>query len=110
MPNVKMYVDEAVYPACRDRLATALGPVRDFLCLALSVDVLACQFAVIPVGAMPDLPRVNVEMQILSKPGRTRAGLLALCTQLRGMIEEATETPVAVRLTVLDPETYIALK
>lgn len=110
MPNLKIFVDDTIYPDCRNALAQALGPIRDMLCRDLQVDVPACQFAVVPVGAMPDLPRVNVEMAILPRPERTRDILLAVCAKLRSIIEAATGTHVAVRVTALDPETYIALK
>lgn len=110
MPNLKIFVDDALYPDCRTALSQALGPIRDMLCHDLRVEVPACQFAVVPVGAMPDLPRVNVEMAILPRPERTRAVMLAVCGKLRDMIGAATGTTVAVRVTALDPETYIALK
>ena len=110
MPNVKIFVDESLYPAIREPLAQALGPIRSMLCVDLAVDVPACQFAVLPVGAMPDLPRVNVEMAILPRPERTREVILSVCAKLRRMVEQATHTHVAVRVTALDPETYIALK
>ncbi len=110
MPNVKIFVDDSLYPAIRAPLAQALGPIRDMLCRELAVDVPACQFAVLPVGAMPDLPRVNVEMAILPRPERTREVILSVCGQMRKMVEAATSTHVAVRVTALAPETYIALK
>lgn len=110
MPNVKIFVDDTLYPGCRERLAASLGPIRDMLCHDLKVDVPACQFAVMPVCAMPDLPRVNVEMQILPRPERTREVVLSVCGKLRAMVEAATAAHVAVRVTALDPETYIALK
>ena len=110
MPNLKIFVDDTIYPDCRNALAQALGPIRDMLCRDLQVDVPACQFAVVAVGAMPDLPRVNVEMAIMPRPERTRDILLAVCAKLRSIIEAATGTHVAVRVTALDPETYIALK
>lgn len=110
MPNVKIYVDESLYPGLRAPLAQMLGPLRDLLCRELAVDVPACQFAVLPVGAMPDLPRVNVEMAVLPRPERTRDKMIAVCTDLRGMIEAVVQTHVSVRVTALDPETYIALK
>lgn len=72
MPNLKIYVDESLYPACRDQLASALGAIRAQLCADLDVAPAACQFAVMPVLAMPDLPRVAVEMFILPRPDRTR--------------------------------------
>ena len=49
-----LYGDHA---ATRAALAQALGPIRAMLCQDLRVDVPACQFAVMAVGAMPDLPR-----------------------------------------------------
>lgn len=110
MPNVKIFVDDALYPDVRVPLARALGPIRDMLCRDLAVEIPACQFAVVPVGAMPDLPRVNVEMAILPRPERTRDVMLTVCGKLRGMIAEVTGTHVAVRVMALDPETYIALK
>ena len=110
MPNVKIFVDDSLYAALREPLAQALGPIRDMLCRELAVDVPACQFAVLAVGAMPDLPRVNVEMAILPRPERTRERVTEVCTRLRAMVEAATLTRVAVRVTALDPDTYIALK
>lgn len=110
MPNIKIFVDDSLYDTVRDPLAKALKPIRDMICHDLSVDVPACQFAVVAVGAMPDLPRVNVEMAILPRPERTREVILSVCGKLRAMVEEATQTHVAVRVTALDPATYIALK
>lgn len=110
MPNVKIFVDETLYPSVREQLAKTLKPVRDMLCHDLSVDVPACQFAVLPVYAMLDLPRVNVELSIMPRAERTRDLLMSVCAKLREMVGDATGTHVAVRLTSLDPHTYIALK
>lgn len=110
MPNVKIYVDEAIYPACRANLARALGPIIDMLCHDLTVERPACQMAVMPVLALPGLPGVNVEVQIMPRPERTQALLLTVCTKLRDMVGAATGSHVAIRVTSLDPETYIALK
>jgi hypothetical protein len=109
MPNVKIYVDEVIYPLCRGRLSSALSPILGMLCNDLTVDRPACQMAVIPVLAMPDLPPVNVELQIMPRPERT-AVLLTVCEKLREMVGAATGTHVAIRVTTLDPESYIALK
>jgi hypothetical protein len=110
MPNIKIFVDETIYLGCRKSLAEALMPIRDMLCDKLHVDVPACQFAIMPVGAMADLPRVNVEMQILPKPERTREVVLDVCMKVKEMVGAATSTHVAVRVVSLDPDTYIALK
>lgn len=110
MPNIKIYVDEAIYPSCRDSLTAALGPIVDMWCRALTVDRPACQMAVVPVLALTDLPPLNVEIQIMPRPERTREMLLVVCAKLRGMVGAATGCHVAIRVTMLDPETYIALK
>jgi len=110
MPNLKIFVDETLYPECRDSLAAALEPIRAMLCRELKVDIPACQFALLPVLAMADLPRVNAEMQILPQPERTRDHMVAVSRRLQEMLHTATGTHVAVRVTSLDPQTYIALK
>ncbi|MFN7223103.1 MAG: hypothetical protein ACK4MS_03720 [Paracoccaceae bacterium] len=110
MPNVKIYVDEAIYPLCRDRLAAALGPIVDMLCHDLTVDRPACQMAAMAVLAMPGLPPVNVELQVMPRPERTRAVMLDVCARMRELVGSATGRHVAIRVTMLDPETYIALK
>ncbi len=110
MPNLKIFVDETIYPSCRDRLPDALEQILVMLCHDLTVDRPACQIAVMPVLAMPGLPTVNVEMQIMPHPDRTRAVVLAVCAKLREMVGAATGSHVAIRVTTLDPETYLALK
>ncbi|XNY04249.1 hypothetical protein ACMFL9_05905 (plasmid) [Sinorhizobium meliloti] len=68
------------------------------------------QFAVLPVYAMLDLPCVNVELSIMPRAERARDLLMSVCAKLRVMVGDATGPNVAVRLTSLDPHTYIALK
>lgn len=110
MPNVKIFVEEALYAQRVGALRDALLPIRDLLCDGFKVDLAACQFAVVPALAMPDLPLVNVEMQLLPKADRTREAVLAVCQNLRGLVEAATGTHTAIRVSFLDPATYIALK
>lgn len=92
MPNLKIFVDEALLPERRAALTQALGPIRALLCRELAVPPAACQLAVVPVIALPDQPPVNAELHILPRPERTRARVEALCA------------------AALDPETYVALK
>ena len=110
MPNVKIFVEEQVFADRRGALTAALQPIRDMLCAELKVDIAACQFAVLPVVAMPDLPLVNLEMFILPRPERTREAVLAVCQSLRKILQAATGVHVAIRVSHLDPATYIALK
>ncbi|OWK25860.1 hypothetical protein AJ87_00175, partial [Rhizobium yanglingense] len=59
---------------------------------------------------MADLPAVNVEIAILPKPERTRPMLTDLAEEIQRLMANAVEGRVAVRLSLLDPATYIALK
>ena len=110
MPNVKIFVEEALFASKSGALRDALLPLREMLCKGFKVDVAACQFAVTPVMAMPDLPLVNVEMHILPRADRTRDAVLAVCNSVQGLIEAATGTHAAIRVSFLDAATYIALK
>lgn len=110
MPNLKIYVDETKFAALHDRLQGALEPARALLCSALGVDVPACQLAVMPVIAMPDLPPINAEMMILPRTDRTRERITEVAGQLRELLAAETGQHVAVRVSMLDPDTYVALK
>lgn len=110
MPNVKIYVEETLFAQKRAALEAQLLPMRDLLCAEFQVDVQACQFAVLPVMAMSNLPLVNIEMQILPRPERTRDVVLSVCQTLRQMVQRATGVHTPIRVSHLDPATYIALK
>lgn len=110
MPNVKIFVETALFAQKAPAIEAQLLPMRDLLCSAFQVDISACQFAVMPVLAMPDLPLVNVEMQILPRPERTRDLVLSVCHSLRDMLQTATGAHTAIRVSHLDAASYIALK
>ncbi len=110
MPNVKLYVDETVLSGCRAGLIAALPSLRTMLCDRLKVYDVACQFAILSVIAMPDLPRVNVEMHLLPHPDRTRDMLKSLAAAMQSLIAAVTGTYTAVRIATLVPDAYIALK
>jgi hypothetical protein len=73
MPNVKIFVDEAVYADRKDALRAALPKLRDTICVELSVPVAACQLAIIPVMGMEGQPAANMELQYLATQDRTPA-------------------------------------
>lgn len=110
MPNLKIYVDEAVDAKGRQNLRNGLSDLRDMLCLELSVPVGACQLNIVTVTGLPDQPLVNAEIQILGKPERTQEMVTAVCQKLQRILTEASGTSAAVRASALDPETYVALK
>lgn len=110
MPNVKIFVDETLLPECRAALVSALPALRGLLCARLNVAVSACQFAVLSVIAMPEQPRVNVEIHLMPHADRSRESLTALAAQVQAQVGAATASPTAVRIATLNPETYVALK
>lgn len=110
MPNVKIFVDESAYPALQPGFAALLPDLRAQLCTDFAVDPPACQLAVIPVLGLPDQPPINVELSILPRPERTRAAVTAAATRLRETIGAATGRHVAIRIALLDAESYVALK
>lgn len=110
MPNLKIHVDETLLPARREALIAALVPLRQMLCEGLKVQPAACQFAILPVIAMPDQPPVNVEMQILQHPDRSRPVLTSLAGAVQAQIAEASGARTAVRIASIVPEAYVVLR
>ncbi|MCV9999290.1 hypothetical protein OE766_13625 [Pararhizobium sp. YC-54] len=110
MPNVKIYVDQALPAEAHEALATALVSVRALLAQALGVGPEAFQFAMLTVYAMDDLPPVNVEISILPTPGRTREKIKGVGEDLQRLLSAAAAARVAVRIGLLDPQSYLALK
>ena len=110
MPNMKVFIDDALPEGCRVSLQSALLPIREMLCRELNVDKSACQFAILPVIAMSDLPRINVELMLLPKPERSHELVMEVSRKLQNMETEITGVHAAVRTAALDPETYVALK
>lgn len=110
MPNMKIYVDRSLSEQSHLNIAGALMPLSRMLCERLHVDISACQFAVIPVYAMNNLPAVNVELSILPKADRTYPKLMDLAKEIQQLVRDAAKTHAAVRIIQLDPATFIALK
>ncbi|MFT4149443.1 MAG: hypothetical protein QM656_04530 [Paracoccaceae bacterium] len=110
MPNVKIYVDDTLYPQLRPAIAALLPDLRALLCRDFGVDIPACQFGVIGVMGLPDQPPINAELSILPRPDRTREAVLSVAESLRAMIGVATGQRVAIRISTLDAAGYVALK
>lgn len=111
MPNVKLFVDDTLWPQRAEALRARLAPMRALLCHALEVPVAACQLAIVPVWGMEDQPNLNIELSLLPRPDRTRSKLEGLGGELRALFAPAVgDARVAVRFSALDPETYVALK
>lgn len=110
MPNVKFYIDSRNAPATRDTVARLLPDLRSLLCEDLGVPAAACQFAVIEVVGLEDQPAINAELHLLPGPARTPEYLTCVAQRLRDTLAQATGLTVAVRMSALDPQTYVALK
>lgn len=110
MPNVKVYIDRKNYPAAAEKVAAILPSLRDLLCESLGVTRSVCQFAVIEVAGLDDQPCINTELQLLSGPARTHEHLMGLALQLRDRLSQSTGLGVAIRMSSLDPHSYVVLK
>lgn len=110
MPNVKFYVDVRRGPTATETISDMLPALRDLICETLEVPVAACQFAVIMVAGMDDQPAINTELHLLPGPARTPEYLRCVAQRLRDELALATGLSVAVRMSSLDPQSYVALK
>lgn len=110
MPNLKIYVDEEVLAGCRHAIPDTLLQLRNMLEHELDAPAAAFQIAVIPVLGMPDLTRVNVEMNLMPSAQRTRENITAICAKIQAMLEAAIGHHVAVRVSTIDRDRYVSLK
>jgi hypothetical protein len=110
MPNVKIYVDADIYDIHKIALSQTLLSLRGIVVSHLKVPESACQFALVPVGALKDQPAVNVEMHIMPHSDRTQEALVTMGRAIQRALHEVIGAPVAFRCTQLDPATYVALK
>lgn len=111
MPNVKLFADEALVQRHGGSLKAILPELRALLCRDLAVSEPACQVALMTVVGLAGQPQINVEMQILPKDSRTPEALRANAERIRALISPAAGgAEVAVRVSTLDAETYVALK
>lgn len=110
MPNVKIYADEAVFAGRGDELRAALTGLQQILCADLRVGVEACQIALIPVIGPLNQPAVNVELSILPRADRTPDAIRQTAEHIRILVSTAAAAHTAVRVSALDPASYLALK
>lgn len=110
MPNLKIYVEEIVWTEHEDRMAATLPRLRDILCRDLQVDLSLCQLVIVPVRGLDDQAQVSAEIQILPKTERTRDVIVKVCSKLKEQLAEASKGKVSVRATMIDPESYLAIR
>lgn len=110
MPNLKMHVEDAVWTKQSDRLKALLPELRALLCKELKVGTSACQLVIIPVHGLADQTQIAIELHVLPKADRTRDLLGELASLLQALVVEAKGSAAGVRITTLDPESYLAVR
>ncbi|WP_072051227.1 hypothetical protein [Pluralibacter gergoviae] len=110
MPNVKIYIDSQCVDPTQQSISEVLPSLRRILCDSLDVSESACHIVVINVLGLVGQPPLNLELAILPKPERTRRVLEELAGELRTVLSQALHCQAAIRISHLDPSTYIALK
>lgn len=110
MPNIKLFVDQALLATRDGEIRAALGPLRDLACRELSVPASACQLAVIGVIGLQDQPLANMEFQYLALPERTPEKIHQVCAVFQDFLFAPLGLKAAIRATPLDRATYVALK
>lgn len=109
MPNMKIYVDDSLFHACKPALVAALDPIRACIIRRLNVSQAACQISILPAIGLPDQALVNAEIQILPHADRTRAVLVAFGEEVRAILAAATGTRPAFRCMQHHPGSYVIL-
>lgn len=110
MPNVKVYIDEAVLRDRSARLDSLMRQMRDILTAGFGVAAPACHIVILGVRTLGDQTPVNIELGLLQKAGRTRSMVEEVCTRLRALVVEVMDAPAAIRCTLAEPETYIVIR
>lgn len=110
MPNVKLYIEAGLGTERLSSAQASLPRLRELLCRELNVDQSACQLAVVVVHGLQDQPLVNAEMLILPRAERTRERIIEVCAMVQSLLTDTIGFKTAVRSSMLDDATYIALK
>lgn len=110
MPNLKIYADSAIRSDLAAALKDELPALASLLMERLEVARIACQIALVWVEAPADQPALNIELSIMPGPKRPRPMLEDLGRALQArMVAIGAEQP-AVRISQLDPTTFVTLK
>lgn len=108
MPNVKLFLDRKA--GAEAAVAALMPALRDLICARLLVGPEAAQLALIASTGLPDQPPINLEIQILPQERRTAEVLRTLALDLQERLRQGTGLHAAIRISTLDPSSYIALK
>lgn len=110
MPNVKLFLDDALLWQKTAAAESLLPAIRNHLCATLGVTEAACHIVILPVRSLPGQTPANLELAILRKADRDRDRLAEVCGQLRALVALALDAPAAVRCAVMEPDSYIVVR
>lgn len=108
MPLMSMQVDSGLWSRRQAELLAILPEVRQMLCAELSVPVEVCHLTFVPVHGMADQALGSIDLRVLEKPDRPIEQVRRASGRLRDLMSAAAGTPIAVRVTLMDPARYYA--
>lgn len=110
MPNVKLYVDDAVLSDKADAADALLVAIRGFLCDALGVTQDACHIVILGVRPLAGQTPANLELVLLRRQDRTRDLMASICARLRDLVADRMGCNAAVRCAMMEAEHYIVAR
>lgn len=110
MPLMSMQVDHGLWSERGAALEAMLPEVRTMLCAELAVPVEACHFTIWPVHGLGDQPKATIDLRVLEKPERTVEQVRRAMDRLRTMMSAAAQTSVSVRVMMMEPARYFAMR
>ncbi|WP_330646917.1 hypothetical protein [Thioclava sp. FTW29] len=110
MPLMSMQIAHDLWTECGSTLEAALPEIRQMLCRELSVPMEFCHLTLVPVYGLPDQAQASADLRVLEKPERSLEQVRAAALKLQDMLSAAAQVRVAVRVTMMDPARYFALR
>lgn len=110
MPLLSIAMDQALWQAEQEQLMAALPAIREMLCEKLAVGQAASHITVTPVFGLQDQPLVNADLRVLGKQGRGPEVLTEVASALQAQLSAACGRPASVRVTLMDPSAYLAVR
>lgn len=108
MPLLSITVHQDIWSSCQEDLTEALPAIRQMLCEKLAVGQEFASLTITPVFGLPDQIKVNGDLRVLGKESRGPEVLQDVATTLQTLLSKAAGTHSSVRVTTMNPATYLA--
>ncbi|PRY86029.1 hypothetical protein [Donghicola tyrosinivorans] len=108
MPLLSITVHQDIWPACQEDLTEALPAIRQMLCEKLAVGQEFASLTITPVFGLPDQIKVNGDLRVLGKESRGPEVLQDVAEALQTLLSKAASSHASVRITTMNPATYMA--